>query len=155
MSNQNSHSTRDFVVGLFVLAGLAAVAYLSLSVGGVTHAGRGGVKLYATFDQVADLKIRAPVELSGVPIGQVTGISLDDDYRARVEMQVTSKVELPIDSSASIVTSGLLGDRYITLDLGAEDVTLADGDELGYTESAIVLERMLGKFLYNVGDDDD
>ena len=81
-------TTRDFGVGLFVLAGLAAVAYLSFSVGGVSHVGRGGMKLYATFDQIADLKLRAPVEMAGVAVGQVSGITLDDNYRARVEMQV-------------------------------------------------------------------
>jgi len=151
MSERN---TRDFIVGLFVLAGLVALAYLSLKVGGVTYAGRGGTKLYAAFDQIADLKIRAPVELSGVTIGQVTGIVLDDDYRARVELSVRSDVELPIDTSASIVTSGLLGDRYITLELGAEDTVLADGEDIEYTESAVVLERLIGKFLYNVKNDE-
>ena len=147
-------TTRDFVVGLFVLVGLSAVAYLSFSVGGVSHVGRGGIKLYATFDQVADLKIRAPVEMAGVAVGQVSGITLDDNYRARVEMRVRDKLDLPIDTSASIVTSGLLGDRYITLDPGAEDAILADGEEIQYTESAVVLERLIGKFLYNVRGND-
>ncbi|TFH23343.1 MAG: outer membrane lipid asymmetry maintenance protein MlaD [Myxococcales bacterium] len=150
----SERSTRDFIVGLFVLVGLMALTYLSLKVGGVSYTGRGGIKLYAAFDQIADLKIRAPVELSGVTIGQVTGIALDDDYRARVELSVRPDVELPIDTSASIVTSGLLGDRYITLDLGAEADVLADGDDIEYTESAVVLERLLGKFLYNVQNGD-
>ena len=150
----SERGTRDFIVGLFVLIGLLALAYLSLKVGGVSYAGRGGIKLYAAFDQVADLKIRAPVELAGVTIGQVTGIVLDDNYRARVELSIRSDVELPIDTSASIVTSGLLGDRYITLDLGGEIDVLVDGEDIGYTESAVVLERLIGKFLYNVQNGD-
>ena len=150
----NERGTRDFIVGLFVLFGLAALGYLSLSVGGLTHVGRGGIKLYAAFDQIADLKVRAPVELAGVTVGQVSGISLDDDYRALVELSISPNVELPIDTSASIVTSGLLGDRYIALELGAEEQVLADGELIEYTESAVVLERLLGKFLYNVKNDD-
>jgi len=147
--------TRDFTVGLFVLIGLAAVAYLSFTVGGLSYTGRGGLTLYAIFDQVADLKVRAPVQISGVAVGQVKGIWLDDDYRARVQLDLDPDLELPIDSSASIITAGLLGDRYVALELGAEDQILRDGEELGFTESAMVLERLVGKFLVNVGDGDD
>lgn len=145
-----THTTRDLVVGLFVLVGISAVAWLSLSVGGIGYSGE-TISLHAAFDQVAGLKARAPVEVSGVRVGQVTGISLDETtYRARVHLEVDSKLDLPIDTSASIVTSGLLGDRYLALDLGAEEDTLQAGDEIAYTESAMVLERLIGKFLYNV-----
>jgi phospholipid/cholesterol/gamma-HCH transport system substrate-binding protein len=148
-------TVRDSIVGLFVLIGLAAVAHLSLSVGGAQLNSGSTINLFATFDQVADLKARAPVQISGVRVGQVTGVGLDESYRARVELQVDSSLELPYDSSASIVTSGLLGDRYISIDLGAEDDVLVDGDEIAYTESALVLERILGKFLYNFSSDGD
>ena len=149
-----STGTRDLIVGAFVLAGLAAIAYLSFSVGGVSF-GTGGLKVYATFDQVADLKPRAPVEISGVKVGQVVGVSLDENYRARVELDLRADLEIPIDSSASIVTAGLLGDRYISIDLGAEDATLEPGEEIGYTESALVLERVIGKALVNFGNKSD
>jgi phospholipid/cholesterol/gamma-HCH transport system substrate-binding protein len=142
---------RDFAVGVFVLIGLASIAYLSLSVGGAGFSAAQSMRLYATFDQVADLKPRAPVQISGVRVGQVVGVVLDSSYRARVELQVDASLELPYDSSAAIVTSGLLGDRYIAINLGAEEQHLADGDEIAYTESALVLERILGKFLYNFG----
>ncbi len=147
MGNSNA---RDFLVGLFVLAGLAAVAWLSLRVGGLNHPGRGGTPLFAKFDNVADLRPRAPVEIAGVTIGQVTGIRLDDDYRARVDFVVDPRVKLPVDTSAAIVTAGLLGDRYLSLEPGAEEAYLGAGEEIAYTQSALVLERMVGKFLVNV-----
>ncbi len=145
---------RDFLVGLFVLAGLGCIAYLSFSVGGISNEGGTGLSLYATFDQVAGLKTRAPVEIAGVKVGQVTGIRLNDEYRARVDIEVDGSLELPFDSSAAIVTAGLLGDKYITLELGAESEYLQSGEEIAYTESAIVLERLVGKFLYNVESDE-
>ena len=113
------------------------------------------MRLFATFDQVADLKPRAPVQISGVRVGQVMGVVLDNDYRARVEVEVDASLRLPADSSAAIVTSGLLGDRYIAINLGAEEDFLKGGDEIAYTESALVLERILGKFLYNFGTEKD
>jgi phospholipid/cholesterol/gamma-HCH transport system substrate-binding protein len=142
---------RDLGVGTFVLIGLGAVAYLSLSVGGVGQTPN-GLRLYAIFDQVADLKARAPVQISGVKVGQVVGVSLDPtSYRARVDIDVDGNLALPIDSSAQIVTAGLLGDRYVSLELGAEDETLRDGEQIAYTESALVLERIIGKAVYNFG----
>lgn len=149
-----STRVRDFMVGLFVLIGLGSVAYLSFSVGGARYGGRPAVRLYATFDQVADLKPRAPVEMAGVKIGEVKRVFLDDNYRARVEFEVDSAMQIPVDSSAAIVTSGLLGDRYLSIEPGAEDVFLEPEDELSYTESALVLERIVGKFLYNFNSKD-
>lgn len=152
--NVRSSKALDITVGLFVSIGLGAIAYLSLSVGGLNYPGRGGTPLFARFDDIADLRPRAPVQLAGVKVGQVTKISLDD-YRARVDLEIDPHVKLPVDTSASIVTAGLLGDRYILLQPGAEDDFLADGDEIAYTESALVLERMVGKFLVNVDEDED
>lgn len=145
--------TRDFLVGIFVLAGILAIGYLSISVGGLAYTGQGGLTLYAKFDQTGGLKTRAPVVISGVKVGQVTAISLADDYRARVELDVDRTLELPADTSASIVTAGLLGDRYITLQLGGEEETLRPGEEIAFTESAVILERLLGKFVHNAGVD--
>lgn len=148
----STYRTRDLVVGFFVFLGLAAIGYLSLSVGGIGDT-PGGRTLYATFDQVADLKPRAPVDISGVKVGQVVAVGLDDNYRARVQMDVDPKLQLPIDSSAAIVTAGLLGDRYIQIELGAEEEYLTDGEEIAYTESAIVLERLIGKVVHNFNAD--
>jgi phospholipid/cholesterol/gamma-HCH transport system substrate-binding protein len=139
---------RDFVVGLFVLAGLAAIAYLSMNVGGFSLRRGGGLVLFAAFDQTGGLKARSPVVISGVKVGQVESIELDNDYRARVKMALRTDLKLPIDTSASIVTAGLLGDRYISLQLGGDDKELKSGDDIRFTESAVLLERLIGKFIY-------
>jgi len=141
--------TRDFLVGCFVLAGLAAIGYLSVSIGGLNYSGPGGLLLYAVFDETGGLKPRAPVSISGVKVGQVTSIRLNDDFRARVEIDVDRSLELPVDSTASIVTSGLLGDRFVALSVGGDDQLLRSGDEIGFTESAVILERLIGKFIHN------
>jgi phospholipid/cholesterol/gamma-HCH transport system substrate-binding protein len=148
----NGNGTRDFVTGLFVLAGLGALLYLSFSVGGVRYKGAGGLAVYALFDQVAGLKPKSPVEIAGVRVGQVSGIRLDETFRARVDLDLDADLQLPVDSSAAIVTAGILGDRYIQLTPGAEDQALKAGEQIAYTESALVLERLIGKFLVNVGD---
>jgi phospholipid/cholesterol/gamma-HCH transport system substrate-binding protein len=141
--------SRDFVVGLFVLAGLAAVAYLSLSVGGVAYTGPKGLVVFADFDEIGGLKPRAPVVISGVKVGEIETITLADDYRARVFLNLDPALKLPVDSSASIVTSGVLGDRYVSLQLGAEDAQLKSGDQIEFVESAVILERLIGKLIHN------
>ncbi len=141
--------TRDFVVGLFVLAGLAAIAYLSLSVGGVSYTGRKGMLVYADFDEIGGLKERAPVVISGVKVGEVATIGLADDYRAKVTFNLDPTLKLPIDTTASIVTSGVLGDRYVSLQPGGDDMLLKPGDEITFVESAVILERLLGKLIHN------
>lgn len=139
---------RDFLVGLFVLAGLLAVAYLSMNVGNLALRQRGGLVLYAAFDQTGGLKPRAPVEISGVKVGQVDSIALNGDFRARVKLDLDPGLQLPVDTSASIVTAGLLGDRYIALQLGGDDRYLKSGDEISITESAVILERLIGKMIH-------
>ena len=143
--------TRDFVVGVFVLLGLAAVAYLSLGVGGLSLRGPGGFRLYADFDEIGGLKPKAQVVISGVKVGQVDSITLGEGYRARVTMDLRPGLSLPVDTSASIMTAGLLGDRYISLQLGGESEVLKPGDQIGITESAVVLERLIGKLVYSGG----
>jgi phospholipid/cholesterol/gamma-HCH transport system substrate-binding protein len=143
---------RDLLVGLFVLAGLGAVAYLSFSIGGLSSGGPGGLTLFADFDEIGGLKPRAQVVISGVKVGHVSSITLDDSYRARVKLDVDARLKLPVDSSASIMTSGLLGDRYVSLQLGGDPETLKPGDRIAMTESAVVLERLLGKLVYGGGD---
>jgi phospholipid/cholesterol/gamma-HCH transport system substrate-binding protein len=141
--------TRDFIVGLFVLAGLAGLAYLSLSIGGVSYSGPKGFLLFANFDETGGLKPRAPVVISGVKIGEVTGITLNEDYRAKVTVNVDPSLKLPIDTTASIVTSGLLGDRYVSMQPGGDDELLKPGDQIEFVESAVILERLIGKFIHS------
>jgi phospholipid/cholesterol/gamma-HCH transport system substrate-binding protein len=139
---------RDLLVGLFVLAGLGAIAYLSLSVGGLSTRGPGGLTVFADFDELGGLKPRAQVVISGVKVGQVASIALDESYRARVKLDLDARLKLPVDTSASIMTSGLLGDRYVSLQLGGDAETLKPGDQIAMTESAVVLERLIGKLVY-------
>jgi phospholipid/cholesterol/gamma-HCH transport system substrate-binding protein len=139
---------RYLLVGLFVLIGLAAVAYLSISVGGLSYAGPGGLRLFAEFDQTGGLKSRAPVMISGVKVGQVKSIGLAPNYRARVELDLDARLKIPSDTSASIVTAGILGDRYVSLQLGGDDQILKAGDTINFTESAVILESLIGKFIY-------
>lgn len=147
------NATRDFIVGLFVLVGIAAIAYLSFSVGGLTLGSNGGLRLFATFDQIGGLKPRAKVEISGVRVGEVETIGLDDDLRARVQLNLRRDLKLPVDTTASIVTSGLLGDQYISLQIGGEEDMLKSGEEITFTESAVILERLIGQFIHSTNVD--
>jgi phospholipid/cholesterol/gamma-HCH transport system substrate-binding protein len=144
---------QDALVGGFVLAGLLALGYLSFSVGGLGNGPDGGLRLDARFDELGGLKVRAPVVIAGVRVGQVETIELGDDYRARVTLDVMPALDLPVDTSASIMTAGILGDRYVSLQLGGEVDVLADGDEITFTESAVLLERLIGKLVHNAGVD--
>jgi len=142
---------RDLAVGLFVLAGLAALGYLSFQVGGLSYRVPGGLMLYASFDDIGGLKERAPVSISGVKVGQVTGVKLDEMLRARVELDLAPDLQLPADSTARILTSGLLGDQFIALEPGGEEDILHSGDEIAYTESALSIEKLIGKFVNDAG----
>lgn len=147
--------TRDFAVGLFVLAGLGALAYLSVELGGVAYTGPGGLKLSGSFDEIGGLSVRAPVTIAGVKVGQVSSIDLDEDLRARVVLDVDASLELPVDTAAGIRTSGLLGDQFIALEPGAEDELLATGDEFEFTESALNLNKLIGAVVHGgLGDDE-
>ncbi len=146
-----SNATRDLVVGLFVLIGLLALAYLSLQVGGVELSRGEKIVLEATFDDIGGLSARAPVRVAGVKIGQVAGIDLDDDLRATVRLEVDAEVGLSIDSSAAIRTAGLLGDQFIAVELGAEDDVLVDGEAFQFTESALSIEKLVGQLVHDAG----
>lgn len=147
---QNS-ATRDLIVGIFVLVGLGALAYLSLQVGGLEFGGGDKIVLKATFDDIGGLSVRAPVRIAGVKVGQVSAIDLDDELRATVYLEVESDLELSIDSSAAIRTSGLLGDQFISVELGAEDEVLADGEEFAFTESALSIDKLVGRLVHDAG----
>lgn len=146
-----SNATRDLVVGLFVLTGLSALAYLSLQVGGIELSQGERIELKATFDDIGGLSARAPVRVAGVKIGQVAGIDLDEDLRATVRLEVDADVGLSIDSSAAIRTAGLLGDQFIAIELGAEDDVLVDGEAFQFTESALSIEKLVGQLVHDAG----
>lgn len=142
---------RELWVGVFALAGLAALAWLSFSVGGVDLFRSRGLELTATFDEIGGLKQRAQVVIGGVKVGQVKSIDLADDFRARVTLEVSGGLELPADTSASILTSGVLGDQYIALEPGGDPELLAPGDPIEFTQGAVILERLIGRLIQNIG----
>jgi len=142
-------STRDLMVGVFVLIGIGAIAWLSIQVGGLSYKGPGGLKLVALFDEIGGLSPRAPVVISGVKVGQVKTIDLYEDMRAEVVIEVDGRLELPIDTSASIRTSGLLGNQFVQLEPGGDIDLLQDGDRIDFTESALNLEKLIGTLIHD------
>ena len=144
--------TVEIGVGLFLLAGILALLLLALRVSGLSASPTADTyKLYAYFDNIAGLTVRAKVTMAGVTIGKVTAIDLDrDSYTGRVTLQLDKHVDnLPTDSTASILTAGLLGEKYIGISVGGEDQVLKDGATIHDTQSALVLEDLIGKFLLN------
>lgn len=143
--------TLEIGVGLFLLAGVLALLLLSLRVSGLNVASTDTYKLYAYFDNIAGLSVRSKVTMAGVTIGKVTAIDLDrESYTGRVTLEVQKDVDiLPTDSTASILTAGLLGEKYIGISVGGEEETLGDGDTIRDAQSSLVLEELIGKFLLN------
>ena len=142
--------TLEIGVGLFLLAGLLAFLLLALRVSGLTVGSNDDTyKVYAHFENIAGLTVRSKVTMAGVTIGKVTAIDLDrNSYMGRVTMQVDDAVNnLPADSTASILTAGLLGEKYIGISVGGEEEVLSDSGTIFDTQSSLVLEDVIGKFL--------
>ena len=144
--------------GLFVLLGLGALFFLTTqTTGGDDFSAEEVYTVEARFENVGSLRSRAPVAMSGVTIGRVTSVEFDQDsLEAVVEFVIDSQFsQIPDDSDASILTSGILGSQYIGLQAGGSDLYLEDGSEIMFTQSAIVLENLIGKFLVNAGSGGD
>ena len=147
----NKKSTEVFV-GLFVILGLLGLLFLALKAANLgSFAGNGNTyTLQARFDNIGGLKSRAPVRSAGVNVGRVTSVTLDaQTYQGVVTMEINQGVNFPKDSSAKIQTSGLLGDQYVGLEAGGDEKNLVAGDVIRQTQSAMVLENLIGQFLYN------
>jgi len=139
-------------VGLFVAAGILALAMLAFKVGNLTSADvMNSYKVTGRFDNVGGLKVKAAVTMAGVRIGRVSAIAFDNKkYQALVTMDIDGRYQnIPKDSSASILTSGLLGDQYIGIEPGGEDASLKSGDTFLRTQSALVLEKLVGQVIFN------
>ncbi len=144
--------TLELAVGGFLIAGLLAFAFLAIKVSGLTFsAPADSYLIYGKFENVSGLTVRAKVTIGGVLVGRVTAIELDpESYSARVEMAIDGNVKgLTTDTSAAILTSGLLGEKYIGLTPGADEEMLAAGATIRDTQSSLVLENLIGKFLSN------
>ena len=146
---------RDLIVGVFVFCGLVSIGYLSIKVGGLYYSGPSGFKLVATFDEVGDLKPRSAVVIAGVKVGQVVSIELDDILRARCELDIDPNLDLDVETSAAIMTAGLLGEKFVALEPGGADEMLESGDEVGRTVSALSIENLVGKFVNDTGLEED
>ncbi|HNQ03248.1 MAG TPA: outer membrane lipid asymmetry maintenance protein MlaD [Thiobacillaceae bacterium] len=148
-------ATLDLWVGIFVVMGLGALLFLALKVGNMTGLESGQTyTVRAEFENIGGLKPRAPVKSAGVVVGRVVEIGFDNQiYEALVTMRLDARYRFPKDTSASIMTSGLLGEQYIALEAGGESSMLAEGDRLKLTQGAVVLENLIGQFLYNKAED--
>lgn len=146
MSNQKV----DIWVGLFVMLGIVALLFLALRAGNLSSFSLADTyAVQARFDNIGGLKVRAPVKSAGVVVGRVANIQFDDQtYKALVTVNLERHFEFPADTSASILTSGLLGEQFIGLDAGGEDRMLVAGDAITLTQSAIILEQLISQFLY-------
>lgn len=144
-------TTLDLWVGIFVVAGVAALAMLALKVGNLsTYNVSETYQVHAYFTNVGGLKPKASIKSAGVLVGRVTGITLDTQrYEADVEMSLDKRYQFPKDTFAKILTSGLLGEQYIGLEPGGDSAMLKNGDQLKMTQSAVVLEDLISKFLFS------
>jgi phospholipid/cholesterol/gamma-HCH transport system substrate-binding protein len=142
--------TTKLIVGLFALAGIVALAILSLRLGKIELFNNNGYVIYANFDNISGLKVGDQVEIAGVQVGKVISISLKD-YRARVGMRINDGVHIDTDAIASIKTSGIIGDKYVSISLGGGDHDLADGGMIRRTQSAFVLEDAIGQLINGTG----
>ena len=146
-----SRATLDLWVGAFVAIGIGAILFIALKVGNLMNfAATPGYRLEARFDNIGGLKVQAPAKAAGVVVGRVERIKLDPStYQAVVTIKIDHVYAFTTDTIASILTSGLLGEVYIGLDAGGDAKMLADGGKIGKTQSAVVLEKMIGQFLFD------
>jgi len=146
----------EILVGLFVAAAIVAFFMLAMSVSNMSsYTGNENYQIKAHFDNIGGLKIRSPVSAGGVIIGRVTDVQYNSEtYEAVVSMAIDTKYDrFPTDTAASIMTSGLLGEQFVGFEPGAEEEYLKDGDSIDLTQSALVLEQVIGQFLYSKSDD--
>ena len=148
-------TTIDLWVGVFVALGIAAIFGLALKVGNLTSSSIGETyTVTAAFENIGGLKPHAPVKSAGVLIGRVDGIVFDSkDYEAKVTIKLDKRYQFPVDTFANIYTAGLLGEQYVGLEAGGDEVVLKNGDKISHTQDAVVLEKMISQFLYNKASD--
>jgi phospholipid/cholesterol/gamma-HCH transport system substrate-binding protein len=146
-----NRATIDIWVGIFVAAGFGGLLFLSLKVGNLASFSTAQTyQVQAKFANIGGLKVRAPIKSAGVVVGRVSDVRFDNEsYEAVVTFTVDSRYRFPRDTSAKILTSGLLGEQYVGLEAGGDGVMLKEGDRLRLTQSAVVLENLISQFLFN------
>jgi len=144
-----STKTQDTLVGLFVACGIAALFYMAMQISNLgSFSKKDTYSITANFENSGGLKVKSPISLAGVPIGRVTKISIDDEsYESIVEMHIDSQYQLPDDTTASIFTAGLLGEQFVHLEPGGSEEYIPNNGSIDITQSAIVLEDIIGQFL--------
>ncbi|MBE9516325.1 MAG: outer membrane lipid asymmetry maintenance protein MlaD [Proteobacteria bacterium] len=152
-----NRAVMELWVGIFVIGGIAALAMLSMRVGNLSSADVGdSYSVFAKFENIGQLKAKAPVTMAGVRVGRVIGIRVDDNFNAVVTMSIGSHYNtIPADTGASILTAGLLGEQYIALEPGGDIDAMKEGSEFPITQSALVLEKLISQFLYSQADSGD
>lgn len=147
----------NFLVGLFALLGIVALLFLSLQASNLTSFTAGKTyQVTAYFDNIGGLKVRAPVRSAGVTVGRVKSISYDNKkFEAKLVLDIESQYQFPEDTSAKILTSGLIGEQYIGLQPGAEEENLENGSQILFTQSAVVLENLISQFLFNKAEENN
>ena len=146
-----NRSTIDLWVGIFVVAGIGGLLFLALKVGNLASFSSAEMyQVQAKFSNIGGLKVRAPVKSAGVVVGRISDIKFDNEsYEALVSMNLDSGYQFPRDTTAKILTSGILGEQYLGLEAGGDGVVLKHGDRLRLTQSAVVLENLISQFLFN------
>ena len=146
-----NRSTIDLWVGIFVVAGMAGLLFLALKVGNLaSFSASQSYQVQAKFANIGGLKVRAPVKSAGVVIGRITDIRFDtESYEAVVSMNIDEHYKFPRDTTAKILTSGILGEQYVGLEAGGDGVMLKNGDRMRLTQSAVVLENLISQFLFS------
>lgn len=144
----------EVMVGFFVLLGMLGLVFLAMQAANLGQVGGGDTyKVMARFDNIGGLKVRAPVRSAGVTVGRVTRIALDGKtFQGVVTMELEREFQFPKDSAAKILTTGLLGDQYVGMEPGGDDKNLAPGDTVAQTQSAVVLENLIGQFMTSKAD---
>lgn len=146
-----NRSAIDLWVGVFVVAGIGALLFLALKVGNLaSFSSSQTYQITANFGNIGGLKVRAPIKSAGVVVGRVADIRFDNEtFEALVSMNLDSSYKFPRDTTAKILTSGILGEQYVGLEAGGDSKMLAAGDRLRLTQSAVVLENLISQFLFN------
>ncbi len=148
----------ETIVGVFVAIGLGALLILAMKVSNLSSLGTAeGYQILAKFDNIGGLKVRSPVKMAGVRVGQVSDITFDDEsYEAVAVLNIDKTFsKIPLDTTANIYTSGLLGEQYVALEAGGDMEYMKEGDSVEITQSAVVLEQVIGQFLYDKASGDD
>ncbi|MDQ6990830.1 MAG: outer membrane lipid asymmetry maintenance protein MlaD [Mariprofundaceae bacterium] len=143
-----SYRKVEVIVGIFVLIGVLSMSWMAIKLGQIGGMGASGYSLKATFADAGGLRVGADVMMAGVSIGRLSSIALNDDSEAAVTLEIQNDVELSTDAIAAVRTKGIIGERYVRMSQGADDEVLTDGDELEETESAINIEDLISKYIF-------